>query len=313
MRVKVILNPYANRWRAGGRLEELRTAFTAVEVTADIYATTAPGDGTPAARQAADEYDAVIAAGGDGTINEVVNGLIQAAGEGKTIPLGVIPIGTANDLGDTVPLPREINKAVQIIAAGQTRQIDAVRVLGHRDGRADYYFVNNCALGMEPLVTLENTKIKRLSGNARYFVALIRALIKLQAWHMDIQFDDPAEGGTSYNGPALLLSVCNGPRTGGIFQMAPGAQFDDGYFDYVFAPDLPKRTVLAILPRLFKGSHVQHPQVQHGRARHISITCQPGTPIHADGELIAEAATKIEYQMLPGKVTLLAPPLPGTP
>ena len=74
MRVKVILNPYANRWHAGERLAELQTAFTAVSLSADIYSTTAPGDGTAVARQAAAEYDAVIAAGGDGTINEVING-----------------------------------------------------------------------------------------------------------------------------------------------------------------------------------------------------------------------------------------------
>jgi diacylglycerol kinase (ATP) len=306
VRIKVILNPYANRWRAGGRLEELQAVLTAVSLSADIYSTTAPGEGTAVARQAATDYDAVIAAGGDGTINEVINGLIQAAGEGQTVPFGVLPIGTANDLSDTIPLPRDLAQAAQNIAAAHTRPIDAVRV-------NDHFFVNNCAIGMEPLVTLENIKIKRLSGNARYFLALVRALAKLRAWQMDIRFDETttssgsAAGSATFSGPAILLSVCNGPRTGGIFQMAPGAQFDDGYFDYVFAPDMPKRTVLALLPRLFKGTHIQHPKVQHGRARRITITCQPGTPIHADGELIAEAATQIEYELLPGKVRLLAP------
>lgn len=297
MRVKVILNPYANRWRAGERLAEVQAALTAVSLTADIHPTTAPGEGVAVARQAAGEYDAVVAAGGDGTINEVINGLIQAAGEGQTVPFGILPIGTANDLSDTIPLPRDLTQAAQLIAAGHTRPIDAARV-------NDHFFVNNCAIGMEPLVTLENTKIKRLSGNARYFVALVRALLKLRAWQMDIRFDED----NTFNGPAILLSVCNGPRTGGIFQMAPGAQFDDGYFDYVFAPDMPKRTVLTILPRLFKGTHIQHPKVQHGRARHITISCQPGTPIHADGELIADAATQIEYEILPGKIRLLSPP-----
>lgn len=305
MRVKVILNPYANRWRAGGRLAEVQAALTAVSLTADIHATTSPGEGAVVARQAAAEYDAVIAAGGDGTINEVINGLIQAAAEGQTVPFGVLPIGTANDLSDTIPLPRDLSQAAQIVVAGHTRAIDAVQVhVQTADRHFIHYFVNNCAIGMEPLVTLENTKIKRLSGNARYFVALVRALLKLRAWQMDIHFDETA----TFSGPAILLSVCNGPRTGGIFQMAPGAQFDDGYFDYVFAPGMPKRTVLALLPRLFKGTHIQHPQVQHGRAYRLTITCQPGTPMHADGELIADAATKIEYEILPGKIRLLATP-----
>lgn len=306
MRVKVILNPYANRWHAGEKLELVQAALTAVNISPDIHLTQMAGEGTAVARQVAGEYDAVVAAGGDGTINEVINGLIQAAGENQTVPFGVLPIGTANDLADTLPLPRDLSQAAQIIADGHIRPIDAVRVTVHpgADGRDNvHYFVNNCAIGMEPLVTLENTKIKRLSGNARYFVSLVRALIKLRAWQMEIRFDEAR----TFSGPAILLSVCNGPRTGGIFQMAPGAQFDDGEFDYIFAPDMPKRTVLAILPRLFKGTHIQHPRVQHGRARSIIITCQPGTPIHADGELIADAATQIAYELLPGKVKLLAP------
>lgn len=295
MLVKVILNPYANRWHAGEKVALVQAAFTAASLDVDIYQTQGPREGTAVAREAAAHYDAVIAAGGDGTINEVINGIIQAAGEGVTVPFGVMPIGTANDLADTIPLPRDLPQAARVIADGRTRQIDAARVNEH-------FFVNNCAIGMEPLVTLENTRIKRLSGNARYLVALIRALAKLRAWQMDIQFDaDP------FSGPALLLSVCNGPRTGGIFQMAPGALFDDGYFDYIFAPALPTRTVLALLPRLLKGTHVHHPKVTHGRARRITISCQPGTPIHADGELIAEAATTIDYELLPGKLTLLAP------
>jgi len=130
----------------------------------------------------------------------------------------------------------------------------------------------------------------------------VKALAKLKAWQMEINWDDK-----SYSGPTLLLSVCNGPRTGGVFQMAPQAEFDDGYFDYVFAPEVPMRTVLAILPRLFKGTHIEHPDVTYGRAQHITVKSQPGTPIHADGELIAESLTEIDFEVLPGKITLLAP------
>lgn len=295
MRIKVILNPYANRWQAGRKVELVQQAFTAVSLSPTIFQTTTPGQATAVARQAATQYDAVVAAGGDGTINEVINGLIQAAADGPTIPFGVMPIGTANDLSDTTNIPRDLQQAAQLIANGRVRPIDAARV-------NDHFFINNCAIGMEPLVTQENVKIKRLSGTIRYLVALVRALKRLQAWQMRIRFDEQ-----TFDGRAVLLSVCNGPRTGGIFQMAPGALFDDGYLDYLFAPDLPKQTILGLLPRLLNGSHIQHPQLTHGRARRITIQCQPGTPIHADGELIADAATQIDYQVLPGKVRLLAP------
>ncbi len=293
MKVKVILNPYANRWRAGSRVDDVRAAFTAVGLTPDIVQTTQPREAIALAETAVSEgYDAVVAAGGDGTLNEVANGLLRAAGDGPTTPFGILPIGTANDFSDMVGLPRDLTQAARIIAAGKTRQIDAGRI-------NDHFFINNCAVAMEPMITLENIRMKRLSGEIRYIVALMKGLIKLKAWQMDLRWD-----GGGYKGPTYLLSVCNGPRTGG-FYMAPDAAVDDGLFDFVFAPKVPKRTVLAILVRLFRKTHIYHPQVVYGRTTHITITSQPGTPIHADGEIIAEAATRIEYKILPGKLTLL--------
>lgn len=293
MKIKVILNPYANRWRAGSRLEEVQRAFTAVSLKPDIVQTNKPGEAIVFAETAvAEGYEAVVAAGGDGTLSEVANGLLRAAGEAVTVPFGVLPIGTANDFSDMVGLPRDLNAVAKLIAAEHTRQIDVGRVNNH-------FFINNCAVAMEPMITLENIRMKRLSGELRYVVALLRGLIKLKAWQMQLRWDN---GG--HDGPTYLLSVCNGPRTGG-FYMAPDATVDDGLFDFVFAPQVPKLTVLNILVKLFGKTHIHHPQVVYGRTRHISITSQPGTPIHADGEIIAEAATHIEYMILPGKLTLL--------
>jgi len=298
MKVKVILNPYANRWRAQARLGDIRQAFAAVQISPDVTITERQKQGTELAQAAvADGYDAVVAAGGDGTVGEVVNGLILAA-PGPTIPLGVLPLGTANDFGDLVGLPRALEAGARVIAAGRTRQIDAGRI--NMNGQV-HYFVNNSAVAMEPLVTLENIKITRLSGEIRYIVALVRGLIKLRAWQMHIVWDSGA-----YEGPAYLLSICNGPRTGG-FYMAPDARMNDGLFDFVFAPEVPKWTVLAVLFRLLRQTHIHHPKITYGRTTHLTIRSQPGTPIHADGEILDESVTAVAYEMLPGKVTLLTP------
>jgi diacylglycerol kinase (ATP) len=296
MKVKVILNPYANRWRAQARLDAIRAAFATVQISPDIAVTERQRHGTELALAAvADSYDVVVAAGGDGTVGEVVNGMILA-GVGPTIPLGVLPIGTANDFGDLVGLPRALEAGAQIIAAGHTRQIDAGQI--KMNGQV-HYFVNNSAVAMEPLVTLENIKMTRLSGEIRYIVALVRGLIKLRAWQMHITWDSGA-----YEGPAYLLSLCNGPRTGG-FYMAPDARMDDGLFDFVFAPEVPKWTVLAVLFRLLRQTHIHHPKITYGRTARLTITSQPGTPIHADGEILEESVTTVAYDILPGKVTLL--------
>jgi YegS/Rv2252/BmrU family lipid kinase len=301
MNVYVILNPYANRWAARRQAGAVEAAFRAAGLGCELVITERAGHGAVLAEEAAGKggYDAVVAAGGDSTVSEVANGLIRAAGDGPTRPLGVLPLGTGNDMSDMAGVPRELAAAVAVVKAGETRQIDAGRLFF--DGQL-HYFDNNCAAAMEPLVTIESLKMKRLSGNIRYIVALVRAMIKLKAWHMRLDWD-----GGSYDGPAYLLSVCNSARTGGVFYMAPGAQTDDGFLDLVFAPELPKLDVLKILPRLFKGTHVHHPRITFGRTRRLSVTSRPGTPVHADGEVLAESAATLEYDILPGKLTVLAP------
>jgi diacylglycerol kinase (ATP) len=295
MKVKVILNPYANRWGAQKRIPEVVAALDRAGLVYELVVTAVPRQGVEEAEDAGTDFDAIVAAGGDSTVNEVVSGLIRAAGDGPTRPMGVLPLGTGNDFNDMNGLPRDLDAAIRIICRGHTLPIDA--------GRAnEHYFANNCALFMEPMVTLENIRMRRLSGNIRYLVALFRALRKLKAWQMRLAWDD----GT-IESPAYLLSVCNSARTGGVFHMAPGAATDDGLLDFLFVPEIPKRQVLALLPRLFNGSHVQHPKVVHGRSRFLSIECRPGSPMHTDGEIVSRAATTIEYQVLPGKISLLAP------
>ncbi len=302
MNVQVILNPYANRWQAQAQASTMMAALKTAGVTAELAVTDGPEHGIALARQAAEAgFDAVVAAGGDGTINEVINGVLQATPENApTLPFGIMPIGTANDFTRMQGIPLSLVLAAQTIAAGHTRQIDAGVITGSW-GNAPRYFVNNSAVAMEPMITLENIRMKRLSGEIRYLVALVKGILKLKAWQMHITWD-----GGGYDGPAYLLSVCNGPRTGG-FQMAPEAKFDDGLYDFVFAPEVPKRTVVAVLLKLMRGEHIHHPVVTYQRTAQITLTSEPGTPIHADGELFTESATAVAYHILPGKVTLLAP------
>jgi diacylglycerol kinase (ATP) len=298
MRVKVILNPYANRWGAKERQTAVAAACRAANLEFDIHVTQRPGEAIEVAKTAvADRYEAVIAAGGDGTISEVANGLLAvASAEATTIPLGIFPIGSANDFAKMLGYPLELEATARFMATGKTRQIDVGRI--NVDGRV-HYFNNNSALAMEPMVTLEHIKITRISGEMRYLVALVRGIIKLKAWQMQITWDDGR-----YDGPAFLLSVCNGPRTGG-FMMSPGAEFDDGLLNYVLAPEVSKVTFLGMLLRLMRGTHLEHPQISSGATRRLEIRSQPGTPIHSDGEILSEAAEYITYEVLPGKLTLL--------
>lgn len=300
MKAKIILNPYANRWGAKKRIAAVEEACRTAGLNYDMNIIPEPRLGTRLAMEGVEAgYDMIVAAGGDGTVNEVVNGLILAAGDGPTAPLGVLPIGTGNDFNDMAKLPRDLTEAARSFVVGNTRQIDAGKV---RFNGKIHYFDNNCAAAMEPLVTIENERLVNLSGNIRYIVALVKALAKLKAWDMKIRW----EGG-GYEGPIYLLSICNSPRTGGLFPMAPDASLSDGLFDYVLAPEISKLTVLVVLARLFRGTHIHHKDVTYGRSPHLSIESKPGSPIHADGEVLTEAATEIIYDILPGKITLVSP------
>jgi diacylglycerol kinase (ATP) len=287
----------------------------AAGVNYTLVETGAAGDAERAAAAAVGQgCDAVVAAGGDGTVSEVVNGLLAAAGEGPTVPLGILPLGTGNDFAEMVGIPRELEQAAGVVAAGCTWLVDVGRVTYTHECESESaekgfsaqqhvrYFANNCAVAMEPLVTIESTRVHRVSGNVRYLVALLRALRKLSAWRMRISWDD-----SGYEGPVYLFSVCNGKRCGGVFRMAPEARLDDGLFDLVLAPELSKLEVLRVLPRLLRGTHVRRPGIVYTRARRITIESNPGTPIHADGEVLTESATQVEYEVLPGKLTLLSP------
>lgn len=311
MRVKVILNPWARSGRADKQISKIGLALISAGIDYELVTLRRRGQAREEALSAAyDRYDAVVAAGGDGTINEVVSGLIAASGSNPTMPLGILPLGTANDFSDSVDIPRNLQAAAALIASGTCRQIDAGQVRYSSPGATlngkhqfhNRFFDNSCAVAMEPMVVLETSSSSRLPGNVRYLSAVIKGLRNLKAWHMRISWDSGA-----YEGPISLLSVANGPRTGGVFKVAPEALLDDGLFDLVFAPNLPIREILPLLPRFLSGSHLEHPKFFSCRTTSIHIRCDPGTPVHADGELITDEATTICYQILPGKIRLLAP------
>jgi diacylglycerol kinase family enzyme len=119
---------------------------------------------------------------------------------------------------------------------------------------------------------------------------------------MEIHWD-----GGCFEAPTYLLSVANSPRTGGLFNVAPNASLDDGLFDIVFAPEMPKLEVLTILPRLFRGSHINHSKITTVRTTRLWMRSEPATPMHVDGELVTDSAKVVNYQVLPGKISLLSP------
>lgn len=293
---QIIVNPYAGRWKARDQIPQIETALDRVEVQYRLAVTQKPGEGIEIARAAAlAGMSPIVAVGGDSTCNEVINGLMAAAGEQTTVPMGIFPLGTANDLAYGLDIPAEIEKAAEIIAEGKTRQVDVGRVNGR-------FFANNSAVGLEPVITLENERLVRVKGVVRYLLAALICILRRPTWEMELAWD-----GHSHQGPVQLVSVGNNRRTGGVFFMTPKAEMDDGLLDFVFAPVLPRLKLLRLLPRTFDGSHIQDPAVSYYRSSSLRIRCRPGTPIQTDGEVFEREAGEIVYDILGGKLTVIVP------
>ena len=296
MTTKIIVNPYAGRWKAQAAIPNIERACRRIGLDYELVVTEGPNHGIDLAREAAlAGFSPIVSAGGDGSISEVVNGLMQAAGDHVSVPLGVIPLGSADDFADMLGLEKEVEAACRVILAGRTRGVD----VGCVNGR---FFDNNSAIGLEPMVTITQAAMKRVKGTPRYVLAALKTILGHRPWHVRLAWD-----GGEYEGPVALVSVGNTRRTGGAFWMTPRAEPDDGWLDFVFTGRLGRLRLLRLLPTTFDGSHVERPEVSYTRATRLTIDCEPPTPIQADGELFDLAASRIEYTVLPGRLRLIVP------
>ncbi len=297
MTAKVILNPYAARWKAESRRAEIESALSEAGLDYELTLTERPEHGIELASEAVKAgFDPIVAAGGDGSISEVVNGMLQAEGKGKLPKLGILPLGTANDVVDNLEMPKELDAAAKIIAAGEHRMIDVCEVNGR-------YFINNAGVGLEPYVTTIQQRMTFASGIVRYLLAALTAIAHNPKWTMQLEW----EGG-SYEGPTTLVSIGNFPRTGGIFFTVPHADGFDGQLTFVHGY-LPTRLgILSVLPKTMKagkGNYVEHPSVHEYNSPWLKVKVTPSSPAHADGELFAEAIQELHYRIHPARLALL--------
>jgi diacylglycerol kinase family enzyme len=267
----VISNPTAGRHRAARRFERLRRRFGERAV---FWQTQHAGHAEELAQEAARAgFPVVVAAGGDGTVHEVANGLLRAGRPG--VIFGVLPIGSANDYAHSLA---HDGRPAQ--AGGLAVDVGVVREPGGRQR----HFLCCLGLGLNGAVTLESHRIKRLQGVALYGLATLRALWYHYACpRMSLKLDDEQ---TQWE-PTLMLSVLLGRREGN-FVMAPAARLDDGLFDYVHAGALSRGEILCLLPRLaLHGPPSDYPKVRQGRCRRLRLSSAVPLTVHIDGEFFS--------------------------
>lgn len=301
----VIANPTSGRGTGGRLIPTIEALMKSHNLPFDLVQTERPWHAAELARTASrNGYDCVIASGGDGTVNEVLNGLIDAkrAGQNHTV-MGVFSVGRGNDFAYSMGLPTDIEESVHVLAAGRTRWIDIGELHGglYPQGRI---FGNGVGIGFDAVVGFEAVKLAPLSGFASYLVGALKTmLLYYHAPKVEIQLDEE-----TLVLPSLMVSIMNGHRLGGGFFTTPRSKPDDGVFDLCIAGSMNRLEMIKVLLRVMKGTHEGHPGIQFRRSARVTVKALTGNlPAHADGETMSTDANLLEVAMLPKAIELVVP------
>jgi YegS/Rv2252/BmrU family lipid kinase len=303
-KIWVILNPTAGKGKAEKRIPRIKRFLDKSEKAYEILITTGPGDALAMARDlSVGMNDVIVAAGGDGTCNEVVNGLLTRP-KGDILPLfGILPIGRGNDFSSTPNIPGDVEKALSVLLASNNKIIDAGFVKGgfFPDGR---YFINGIGIGFDTKVGFEAAKLKLKSGITYAVGALILIARYEPSPVIKIRYDD-----NEATLPAVLVSVVNGKRMGGSFFMGPKALLDDGLLDICYVRHQPsRRSLLKILKHYTKGTQEKCEGVTFARGKHFHLTAlEGGMAAHCDGETVCCDGKELEITCIPNAVRLIMP------
>lgn len=288
----VILNPNAGKGKAKLMLTRTEKFLKAEEFVFDVLETTGPGHATELAREAvARGAETVIAAGGDGTVREVVSGLA-----GTKAALGIVPLGSGNDFCKTIGLPQELDAACHVIRSGRVRRFDLGRV-------GNTYFANAVGIGFDALVVIEANRIRRLKGLPLYVGSVLRAMLRFDCPHTTIELDN-----RRFEQQILLVACANGQYFGGGFHVAPEAKADDGLLDVCVIDHVNRLKILQKLMYVIKGTHATQPEVKFYRSRKVVITSPDVLYVEADGDLLPGADPhRVEVELLPGALSIIVP------
>jgi len=296
-KIKLVLNPIANHGRSLQQAADLRSLM--INHNADWAGTEYPGHATDLARQAGEQgYDLVVALGGDGTVHEVVNGLMQVPPESRPA-LGIVPLGSGNDFAHILGMPADPGEALLSAVNGQPHSLDVGSVCDENN-RLEY-FNNTIGMGFDSVVNMYTRKITIIHGLLMYFVALILTIFR-SFDPIDLHVETDQE---TWDLHSLMLAVGNGPREGGGFIITPDARLDDGLLNYVTIKKISRLMMLWLVPEVMRGTHGRFKQVRMGTFRRMSVTSQQPLYIHCDGEIYAGFGTdvrKLAIQILPNSI-----------
>jgi YegS/Rv2252/BmrU family lipid kinase len=286
-----LVNPASSNGATGRRWPELAHRAAQLGLEGETFFSERPGHLIELAERAArDGAELMVAAGGDGTLNEVVNGIVRA---GTQTEVATIPLGTGMDFVRTYGIPNRFDDAVKTAREGRTRTIDVGRVEYRTwDGKdAERYYANVGSVGMSAAVAQRaNGMSKAIGGKATFFYALVRVFFEWDNTPVTVELAD----GDRREAHMHDVIVANGQWHGGAMWLAPDAKPDDGLFDVILIGDVTKRDFLTTAPKLYKGTYLAHPKIELLRSRSVSVNAPERLPIELDGEQVGTTPTRFE-------------------
>jgi len=291
LRYKLIANPHAGRGKADRIIADIVRLLNARSVRYDLEVTRGPNDAEKIARTACsrDDVDVIVSIGGDGTLNEIVQGAIFS---GK--PIAVIPAGSGNDFSKVLNTPKGLPAIVDMVLANKTRLIDAGK-MNHR------YFANGVGIGFDAAVNFNTRGIRFIkAGLAIYFLAFLKTLNRYKPCPMKITIN-----GETIEQEMFLVSVGNGTTCGGGFKLTPHALIDDGMLDITMVKPLSLVTLFWHLPKVFLGTIEKTAHAMTRRAARLTVHSEHPLPIQIDGEVYALEGNTCEISVVPKALTVI--------
>jgi YegS/Rv2252/BmrU family lipid kinase len=294
--IRLFLNPTAGRGRAGRRQAKIVELLQSANLPLELHQSGAVGHLEKQVRQHVDNgASRIIVAGGDGSVYEAVNGIMHS---GKEAALGVVPTGTGNDFAKACDIPLNWEHATRLLAdrlaAGQYLKTIDIGTMNDR------FFANGAGIGLDAKVTRIARSYRLPIGDLVYLLAIFRAMVdgiatpRLQITSVDFSWD----------GPATLASISNGPWIGGMFHIAPMAKNDDGKLELMIADPVSRRRIMSLLPKLMSGTHIGEAEIQHHSLTEMSVASSEPLASHLDGE-VQPLQQRFDLAILPSALHLL--------
>ncbi|MGD0590016.1 MAG: diacylglycerol kinase family protein [Bacteroidota bacterium] len=295
----IILNPAAGRGRAGDKRKELIFCLQKRKIPFQLELTREPGHAKEIAFRMSEIFETIVAAGGDGTINEVVSGVV-----GRKATIAILPLGSGNDFRKVIGISRKIDHAIDAIIDGKRKLLDLgkVRYWNHWGEKKERYFINTLGIGLDAEIAKETKQIKFLRGVPLYLLAAIKALQK----HSPNEYKITEEKTTKVE-RAFLICAGNGCFEGGGFKLLPNANPNDSLLDICILGVMPIHKAISIIPKLINGTHENLQKVSMWKSKEFTIEANNAFIIHGDGEIFEENTLRAEVKLAPIQISFMIP------